>query len=253
MTRYALLMTSVTLVVLFAAWVVRATVQVQERPAAAHFAIPPVATAPGPRARVAPAGQRLVANVRRRQLSYARAPGRAWAGRLARRTEFGTRRSLLVRVSRGAWTQVLLPDRPNGSTGWVRTADVSFSAVPYELRIDLSRRQLTLLKAGRRVLRAPVAIGAPSTPTPPGFTYVTDRIEPTKAHGPFGEFVFALAHHSAVLTEFGGGDGQVAIHGTNDRSSLGRNVSHGCIRVSNETMRRLRPLIQLGTPVRIVA
>jgi lipoprotein-anchoring transpeptidase ErfK/SrfK len=55
-----------------------------------------------------------------------------------------------------------------------------------------------------------------------------------------------------VLTEFGGGDGQVGIHGTNDPSSIGRPVSHGCVRVANDVITRLATTIPIGTQVTIV-
>ncbi|WP_338052762.1 L,D-transpeptidase [Protofrankia coriariae] len=45
----------------------------------------------------------------------------------------------------------------------------------------------------------------------------------------------------------------IGIHGTNQPNLLGQDVSHGCIRVSNETITRLARLLPLGTPVEIVA
>jgi lipoprotein-anchoring transpeptidase ErfK/SrfK len=54
-----------------------------------------------------------------------------------------------------------------------------------------------------------------------------------------------------VLTSFAGGDGQVAIHGTNQPGLIGSEVSHGCVRVDNTTITKLARMIPLGTPVRI--
>jgi len=54
-----------------------------------------------------------------------------------------------------------------------------------------------------------------------------------------------------VLYSFGGGPGQIGIHGTNDPSSVGRSVSHGCIRLSNAAITRLAQELPLGTPVTI--
>jgi lipoprotein-anchoring transpeptidase ErfK/SrfK len=45
----------------------------------------------------------------------------------------------------------------------------------------------------------------------------------------------------------------VAIHGTNRPSLLGLRVSNGCIRVSNEAIRRIWRLAPAGTPVLIRA
>jgi hypothetical protein len=44
------------------------------------------------------------------------------------------------------------------------------------------------------------------------------------------------------------GDGY-AIHGTNNPSSIGRSVSHGCIRMRNEDIEQLFPMVAIGTPV----
>ena len=52
-----------------------------------------------------------------------------------------------------------------------------------------------------------------------------------------------------MTTALAGGAGQVGIHGTNDPSSIGQDVSHGCIRVPNEVISQLNELLPLGTPV----
>lgn len=43
--------------------------------------------------------------------------------------------------------------------------------------------------------------------------------------------------------------GEYAIHGTNRPSSIGHFVSHGCIRMYNEDIRKLYGLVGVGTPV----
>ena len=61
------------------------------------------------------------------------------------------------------------------------------------------------------------------------------------------------AEPSNVLEEFNGGDGVIGIHGTNDPSSIGQDVSHGCIRVTNDVITQMAGYLPLGTPVEIVA
>jgi L,D-transpeptidase catalytic domain len=56
-----------------------------------------------------------------------------------------------------------------------------------------------------------------------------------------------------VLSNFGGGEGVIGIHGTNAPGKLGSNVSHGCVRVSNDVILRLSKTLPLGTPVEIIA
>ena len=46
------------------------------------------------------------------------------------------------------------------------------------------------------------------------------------------------------------GDGY-AVHGTDDPASIGHAVSHGCVRMHNEDITRLFPLVPTGTPVYI--
>lgn len=54
-----------------------------------------------------------------------------------------------------------------------------------------------------------------------------------------------LGTHRLIL-----GDGY-AIHGTNVPSSIGRSVSHGCVRLLNENIARLYEMVAVGTPVYI--
>jgi lipoprotein-anchoring transpeptidase ErfK/SrfK len=42
---------------------------------------------------------------------------------------------------------------------------------------------------------------------------------------------------------------QIAIHGTSQPELLGQNVSAGCIRMTNEDVRRLYHEVEVGTPV----
>ena len=46
------------------------------------------------------------------------------------------------------------------------------------------------------------------------------------------------------------GDGY-AIHGTNKPETIGQSVSHGCVRMRNEDIERLYPMVAVGTPVYI--
>jgi lipoprotein-anchoring transpeptidase ErfK/SrfK len=56
-----------------------------------------------------------------------------------------------------------------------------------------------------------------------------------------------------VLTSFMGGEGRLAIHGTSDPSSVGQDVSHGCIRMTNEAITRLVTELPIGVPVEVRA
>ena len=44
----------------------------------------------------------------------------------------------------------------------------------------------------------------------------------------------------------------IYLHGTNQEDLIGSRASHGCIRLRNEDMRKLYPLLSVGTPVTIL-
>jgi lipoprotein-anchoring transpeptidase ErfK/SrfK len=150
------------------------------------------------------------------------------------------------------WYRVQLPQRPNGASGWVRAADVELAAVHTRIVVDLSARRLTFFRDGRPRLTTTVAIGAPATPTPTGRYYVNQRLVPRDTTGPYGPAAIGVSAFSNVLTGWTQG-GPIAIHGTDDPSSIGRAASNGCIRAPNDVVRRLFGMALAGTPVIIRA
>lgn len=144
-----------------------------------------------------------------------------------------------------------LPQRPNGSTGWVRADSVDLQPISHAIEIDLETRTLSLFDDGELVETTPVAIGTSENPTPTGDFYVVDKLAAEDPDGAYGPFAFGLSAYSETLSEFGGGDGQVGIHGTDDPSAIGQDVSHGCVRVPNEVAVLLNDTLNLGTPVTI--
>ena len=60
----------------------------------------------------------------------------------------------------------------------------------------------------------------------------------------------ATSAHSDVLQEFGGGDGQIALHGTVGLSGgLGTFSSHGCVRFAPAAINWIARHVGPGTPV----
>jgi lipoprotein-anchoring transpeptidase ErfK/SrfK len=147
-----------------------------------------------------------------------------------------------------SWYRVKLPMRPNGVVGYVRPVDVRVERVRTRIVIDVSARKLALYRAGKLVLTTPVAVGAPSTPTPIGRFYVNQRIVTTNAGGPFGPAALGVSAFSNVLTGWAQG-GPIGIHGTNQPWSISRAVSNGCIRVPNATLKRIFGATLGGSPV----
>jgi lipoprotein-anchoring transpeptidase ErfK/SrfK len=172
---------------------------------------------------------------------------------LGRTTAFGSPTVVLVRAVRRDWLQVLLPNRPNGLSGWVRRSTVTLSKVRYRLRVSLATRQLVVYYDNTELFRTAAAVGAPATPTPTGLFFLTDAVRVPASQPAYGPFALGLSGHSPVLARFGDGDAQIALHGTASPGLLGRAVSHGCVRISNSQISRLARLLPLGTPVQIDA
>jgi lipoprotein-anchoring transpeptidase ErfK/SrfK len=172
---------------------------------------------------------------------------------LASPTDDGAVLSFLVRSARAGWLRVFLPTRPNGSSGWIRRSQVRLYVDDYRLRIDLRLRRLTVWRHSLVTEIDRVGVGKAVTPTPAGTYYVVSRVQPLDPTTVYGRFAFGLSAHSTVFRSFGfGGDGRIGLHGTNDSRTIGREVSHGCIRTTNPTILRLARVIPLGTPVEIV-
>jgi hypothetical protein len=159
-----------------------------------------------------------------------------------------------LRVARivGDKAEVFLPWRPNQATAWIWLGDVSLLPNPWRLVVDTRAHTVSLLLRGQDVLTAAAAVGLSGTPTPLGQYFVSDTWRLANPGGPYGPFALGLSAYSEVLEQFGGGPGQTAIHGTNQPGLLGRDASHGCIRVSNATISYLVGIVPLGTPVEIV-
>ena len=171
---------------------------------------------------------------------------------LANPTDDGSLLSFLVRSLHRRRALVRLPTRPNGSSGWIPRSQLRVFRDPYRVKIDLRRHRLTAWRDGSTVVRAPVGVGRAVTPTPAGTYYIVSRIRPYDPGSVYGAFAFGLSAHSNVFTRFGfGGDGRIGLHGTNDPSGVGHDVSHGCIRLTNRVILRLARILPLGTPVTI--
>jgi len=166
------------------------------------------------------------------------------------RPDFRPQEMFAVRKATGSdgevWYRVSIPMRPNGTYGWIPANTVSLKPTHSQIVINLNRRTIDLYRFGKHKWHGPVAIGAPGKETPVGHYYVATRFVPY--HDTFlGVFAEETSAYSK-LTEWPGG-GVVGIHGTSLPQLLGKAVSHGCVRVSNTTARRLRTLAPLGTPI----
>jgi hypothetical protein len=150
-----------------------------------------------------------------------------------------------------AWVRLRIPGRPNGRTGWVlRPALSAFHETRWLLVINLRRRALTAYFDGHLRFRAPVGIGRPSSPTPPGRFWVRERLPIADRSSPYWPYAIGTSDYS-TLTDWPGG-GIVGIHGDyGEPQSIPGDPSHGCVRMRDSDIAWLAPRITLGTPLRI--
>ena len=166
-------------------------------------------------------------------------------------TELGSPTWTPVVQSQPGWDRVLLPTRPNRSTGWIYVGGsgrLQTARSSYRIQIDLAGYRLTVSDAGRRLGSWPVAIGAPGTPTPTGRTFLLASLAPR--HPTYSPLILPLGVHSDTLTAFGGGPGTVGLHGWPDPAVFGHAISHGCVRVPAGALRVLAR-VPLGSSVMI--
>jgi lipoprotein-anchoring transpeptidase ErfK/SrfK len=116
--------------------------------------------------------------------------------------------------------------------------------------VSIPDRKLAVMEEGRVVRTFETAVGAPGTPSPVGAFTVVSRLEdptwytkgkvvrPGKAN-PLGTRWLGLS-----VKGYG-------IHGTNAPSSIGRNASHGCIRMRNRDVEQLFEMISVGDAVEL--
>lgn len=155
----------------------------------------------------------------------------------------------LIEEQVGDWLRVLLPVRPNGTAGWVRASEVTIATLQYRLEVSTADRTVSLYQGEELVQTFPAAIGTGDTPTPTGRFYLTELLAPTNQG--YGPFAYGISAYSDVLNSFGGGPGQIGMHGTDDSDSIGQAASHGCIRLNNDDITMLAGMLPLGTPITI--
>ena len=110
----------------------------------------------------------------------------------------------------------------------------------YSITVGLDTKQLILKEAQNVIKTYPVAVGKPSTPTPVGnWRIIQKTLNPGGAFG---------ARWMRLNIPWGG----YGIHGTDDPQSIGKAVSHGCIRLLNEDVIELYDIVPLGTAVNIL-
>ena len=138
------------------------------------------------------------------------------------------------------------------------------------ITVDVSRNTLYLFKDGEIVVKAPVATGTGKMlvhgddvwafHTPRGHLKVLHKIVDPVWRKPDWAFIedgepippadspkrYVKGHLGRYALDLGDG---ILIHGTDDASSIGRKVSHGCIRMPDDALDTVYHAVNVGTDV----
>ncbi len=152
------------------------------------------------------------------------------------------------------WLRVLLPIRPDHTTGWIPRDNTVLLWTRYWITVDTHARTVSIYHDGRQLHRFQAVIGKPATPTPDGLAAIYEKDPQPDPRAFLGPWALPLTVFSNVLYNFGGGPGRVAIHGRDGPSladPLGSARSHGCIRIDNAPITWMARNIPQGSPVQI--
>ena len=151
-----------------------------------------------------------------------------------------------------AWLKIRIPGRPNGREGWVRREALGgLHVTHWAIVINRHTERLTVSYEGRRRYVAPVGVGKPSTPTPPGHFWIRERFKLTDPRNPYFPYALGTSDYS-TLSEWPGG-GVVGIHGPfGEPGRIPGDPSHGCVRMLDRGIAWVGSHVTLGTPVRII-
>jgi lipoprotein-anchoring transpeptidase ErfK/SrfK len=218
-------------------------------PTTAHFT--PAPATPKVEAKATPSvpqGPGALVALVRHSTTMRSAPNGHPLAKLTTRTGFGSPEALWVVEHQKGWLGVISTLAGNGHVGWIPQSVTTLGRVPWELKVSVSARRLTVIKGGKVIERYTIAVGAPSSPTPTGRFAVTDRLQTGDPGGPYGCCILALSARAPhAISDWDGGN-RIAIHSTPETSSIGLPVSHGCMRLTLPQGQWLLKNIPLGTP-----
>ncbi len=149
-----------------------------------------------------------------------------------------------------AWLRVALPDRPNGSSGWIREDFVRLSTTSWRITVNRAahtrdglprRAQAAQLQGRDRQARRRRRRG--------GLYAIYEKLPQPDPKGFLGPWALHLTAFSDVLFNYGGGPGRVAIHGR-DGTSLADPLGSSRLARLRARGRREHPLDGARRPAR---
>ena len=142
-----------------------------------------------------------------------------------------------------------------------------------QLVLDRKHHQLLVLRDGQMTRRFPAAVGTTGWETPAGRFRVFEKVkEPVWTHPVSGELMDAQSKGNPLGSRWigfyrdcngrSGWDGEqyldingctvAGFHGTPYRWTVGRAVSHGCVRLYEENVQEVFDLVRVGTQVTVL-
>jgi lipoprotein-anchoring transpeptidase ErfK/SrfK len=122
---------------------------------------------------------------------------------------------------------------------------------PRRIVVSIPDRKLAVIENGRVLRSFDIAVGAPHSPSPVGsFKIVNHIANPTWYYK--GKVVGPGTNNPVGTRWMGLSASGYGIHGTNAPSSIGKNASHGCIRLRNADIEKLFELVSVGDLVDLV-
>ncbi len=131
----------------------------------------------------------------------------------------------------------------------------SFALQDMRIEVNIGKRELFVLNGSEKVATYPVAIGKPDWPTRTGNWAIYEVVWNPLWHPPDEEWAWYRAIMAPGDPDNPLGRAQLiydaprSIHGTVEPSSIGKAVSHGSIRVTNEVAMKLARLVMESTGI----
>jgi hypothetical protein len=131
-------------------------------------------------------------------------PGKGIKLRLPTHAQWGGGPNVLLvldtTLSHGkTWLRVALPNRPNGSSGWIREDFVRLSTSPWRITVNRDAHVVTVYRDGRKQRAFQAVIGASATPTPRGLYAIYEKLPQPDPKGFLGPWALHLTAFSTRL------------------------------------------------------
>jgi lipoprotein-anchoring transpeptidase ErfK/SrfK len=124
------------------------------------------------------------------------------------------------------------------------------------LELILSQRRVLVWRDNRVIRSYPVAVGKPGWETPQGDFVVEVKVKDpvwqsftSSTQIPAGHPRNPLGRH--WIGFWSDGVDEIGFHGTPHPETVGKAISHGCVRMYPRDVAELFNLVELGTPVRV--